>query len=99
MNNSSKWILLSLSTVTVGVTLGTLKVEYDLCIIFLREGGGISAGEMYRLKTSNASPSKGRLAQSFCQFGGRERISSGMNNLLSGRGPLGQLLRRRATNH
>lgn len=35
----------------MGVTLGTLKVEYDLCIISLREGGGISASEMYRLKT------------------------------------------------
>jgi hypothetical protein len=71
----------------VGVTLGTLKVEYDLCIMSLREGGGISAGEMYRLKTSNASPSKGRSAQSFCQFGGREGISSGMNNPLSGARP------------
>jgi hypothetical protein len=63
MECSSKWILLSLSSVTVGVTLGTLKVEYDLCIRSLREGDGISAGEMYRLKTSNASPSKGRLAR------------------------------------
>lgn len=38
-DSSSKWILLSLSSVTVGVTLGTLKVEYDLCIMSLREGG------------------------------------------------------------
>jgi hypothetical protein len=84
MECSRKWTLLSLSSVTVGVTLGTLKVEYDLCIMSFREGGGISAGEMYRLKTSNASPWKGRLALSFCQFGGREGISSGMNNPLSG---------------
>jgi hypothetical protein len=70
----------------VGVTLGTLKVEYDLCIMSLREGSGISAGEMYRLRTSNASLSKVRLARSSCQFGGREEISSGMNNPLSGVG-------------
>ena len=54
----------------------------------LRDGGGISAGEMNGLKILIASPSKGRLAQSFCQFGGREGISSGMNNPLSGARPL-----------
>jgi hypothetical protein len=43
---------------------------------------------MYRLKTWNASSSKGRLSQSFCQCGGRDGITSGMNNPLSGARPL-----------
>jgi len=45
-NSSSKWIFLSLSSVTVGVTLGTLKVAYEFCMMSLSAAGGISAGEM-----------------------------------------------------
>src|SRR5271170_6603685 len=49
----------------------------------LRESCGISAGEMYRHKISNARSSNDRFAQSFFQFGGREGIASGTNSPLS----------------
>ena len=68
--------------------LDTLKVEYDLCMVSLRAAGGISAGEMYRLKIWKASSSNDRLSQSLCQFGGKHGISSGMNNPLSDASPL-----------
>jgi len=49
----------------------------------LRELCGTSAGEMYRLRISNASSSKDKFAQSFFQFGGREGIALGTNSPLS----------------
>jgi hypothetical protein len=67
--------------------LGTLKLEYDRCIISLRESSGISAGEMYKLKISKVRSSKDRLVQSSRQFGGRDGIVSGMNKPLSGARP------------
>ncbi len=87
-NSSSKWIFLSLSSVIVGVTLGTLKFEYDLCTMFLRAADGTSAVEMYKLKIWKASSSNDRLSQSFCQFSGKEGIASGINNPLSRARPL-----------
>lgn len=63
---------------------GILKVEYDRHMISLRAAGGISAGEMYKLKIWKASSSNDDRSQSCCQFGGKGGISSGMNSPLSG---------------
>jgi hypothetical protein len=44
--SSNKCIFLALSSVTVGVTLGTLKVEYDRLMMSRRATGSISLGAM-----------------------------------------------------
>ena len=72
----------------VGVILGIRKVEYEFRMISSRAAGGISAGEIYKLKTRNARSSKDRFSHSSCQFGGKDGISSGMNKPLSGASPL-----------
>lgn len=71
----------------MGATSDTLKVEHDLCIMSF-SAGGISAGEIYRLKIWNARSSNDKLHHSFCQLFGKEGISSGINNPLSAARPL-----------
>lgn len=72
----------------VGVTVGSLNVAYDRWMMSFSAFGGISVGEMYRLKIWKASSSKDRLSHSFCQCGGRDGIASGMNSPLSDARPL-----------
>ena len=57
-------------------------------MISLRSAEGISAGEIYKEKIRKASSSNVNSSHSVCQFGGRDGITSGMNNPLSGARPL-----------